>query len=334
MALRRDAAEALYTVEQVLNSDPNNLHAHRIAVEAATMLEMPKTAMMSLEVLYKNSPKDKGIGVQFANVLADQGEPMLGERILADLCRTYPTDNDLAQALKNISARKTMHEGGYDALADGSGSYRDILKNEAEAVTLEQENRQVKAEDTTEKLIGQYEARLKTDPANLKLLRDLAELYTQLKDFDKALTYYERMKAAGANDPTLDRSISDTRLKKLELQISQLDPNANNYPEESARLDSEKKAFALTECQKRVERFPTDLQFRFELGQMYFQAGKYSEAIQEFQKAQSNPHRRIASMSYLAQCFAKRRMFDLSAKTFQNALKEKLIMDEDRKSVV
>lgn len=334
MALRRDAAEALHTVEQVLNSDPNNLHAHRIAVEAATMLEMPKTAMMSLEVLYKNSPKDKGIGVQFANVLADQGEPMLGERILADLCRTYPTDNDLAQALKNISARKTMHEGGYDALADGSGSYRDILKNEAEAVTLEQENRQVKAEDTTEKLIGQYEARLKTDPANLKLLRDLAELYTQFKDFDKALVYYEKMKAVGANDPALDRNISDTRLKKLELQISQLDPSANNYQEESARLDSEKQAFALTECQKRVERFPTDLQFRFELGQMYFQSGKYSEAIQEFQKAQSNPHRRIASMSYLAQCFAKRRMFDLSAKTFQNALKEKLVMDEEKKELL
>jgi tetratricopeptide (TPR) repeat protein len=285
-------------------------------------------------MLYRLCPKDKDVAVQFANALADQGDSVLGERILADLYRSHPMDNELAQALKNISARKTMDEGGYDAIADGSGSYRDILKNEAEAVTLEQENRQVKAEDATEKLIGHYEARLKTEPANLKLLRDLAELYIQLKDYDKALAYYEKMKAAGANDPTLDRSISDTRLKKLEVQISLLDPNANNYHEESARLEAEKQAFALAECQKRVERFPTDLQFRFELGQMYFQSGKYSEAIQEFQKAQSNPHRRIASMSYLAQCFAKRRMFDLSAKTFQNALKEKLIMDEEKKELL
>jgi hypothetical protein len=35
----------------------------------------------------------------------------------------------LSQALKNLSARKTLDEGGYGALEGGGGSYRDILKN-------------------------------------------------------------------------------------------------------------------------------------------------------------------------------------------------------------
>jgi tetratricopeptide (TPR) repeat protein len=83
-----------------------------------------------------------------------------------------------------------------------------------------------------------------------------------------------------------------------------------------------------------VERFPTDLQFRFELAQFYFQAGKIGEAIQEFQKSQSNPHRRVASMNYLAQCFAKRRMFDLAAKKLQEALKEKPVFDEEKKELI
>ncbi len=334
MALRNNPAEALHLAEQILSSDLNNLHAHRIAVEAANMLAMPRTALMSLEVLYRHAPKDKSAAVQFAQALADQGESVLGERIMADLCRTYPGDNDLAQALKNVSAKKTMAEGGYDALADGTGSYRDILKNEAEAVSLEQENRQAQTEDTTEKLIKQYEARLQTEPANQKLLRDLAELYTQKKDFGVAFTYYEKMKAAGVTDPTLDRSISDTRLKQLDHQISQLDPNSAEAAESQTRLETEKQAFKLAECQKRAERFPTDLQLRFELGQLYFQLGKYSEAIQEFQKSQNNPQRRIASMGFLAQCFAKRRMFDLAAKTFQNAIKEKLVLDDEKKELV
>ncbi len=334
MALRKDPAEALHTVEQVLNSDPNNMHAHRIAVEAAITLGMPHTALMSLEVLHRQAPKDKHVAVQFANVLADLGESVRGERILAELYHANPGDNDLAQALKNISARKTLDEGGYEALADGSGSYRDILRNEAEAVTLEQENRQVKTEDTTEKLITQYEARLKTEPANLKVLRDLAELYTQKKAFDTALGYYERMRAVGSSDPTLDRSISDTRVRKLEFQISLLDPNTNDYLETQARLQAEKQSFQLAESQKRVERFPTDLQFRFELGQLCFQLGKYSEAIQEFQKSQGNPHRRIASMNYLAQCFAKRRMFDMAAKTLQSAIKEKPVLDDEKKELI
>ena len=42
----------------------------------------------------------------------------------------------------------------------------------------------------------------------------------------------------------------------------------------SAKLQAEKQAYQLAECQKRAERFPTDLQIRFELGQLYFQSGE------------------------------------------------------------
>jgi len=99
-------------------------------------------------------------------------------------------------------------------------------------------------------------------------------------------------------------------------------------------LEAERQAFRLAESQKRVERFPTDLQLRFELGEIYLQVGKISEAIQEFQKAQANPHRRIAAMNYLAQCFAKRKMNDLAARTLQSAIKEKTIFDDEKKELI
>lgn len=66
----------------------------------------------------------------------------------------------------------------------------------------------------------------------------------------------------------------------------------------------------------------------------YFQAGKISEAIGEFQKAQGNPHKRIAAMSHLAQCFARRKMFDLAARTLQNAIKEKIVFDDEKKDLI
>jgi tetratricopeptide (TPR) repeat protein len=290
---------------------------------------------MSYEVLFRNSPRDKEIAIAFGTSLAAIGEVQRAEKILADLYAVFPTDNDLAQALKDISARKTLDEGGYDALADGSGSYRDILKDKDEAVLLEQQNRQVRPEDTADRLIGEYEARLRTEPKNLKLLRDLAELYTQKKQFDVAQSYYQRIKASDIGaDAGLDRAIAETTLRKYDHQIAQLDATAPDHAEKVMVLQAEKAAFQLAECQKRVERFPADLQFRFELGQVYFQAGKISEAIQEFQKAQGNPHRRIAAMSFLAQCFARRKMFDLAARTLQNALKEKTVFDDEKKELI
>jgi tetratricopeptide (TPR) repeat protein len=335
MALSKDPAEALRIAEQILNSEPLSSGAHKLVVEAATALELPKTAVMSLEILATNSPKDRDVAIKFAKALADSGEVGKAEKILADLYRSFPTDNELGQALKDLSARKTMDEGGYDDLADGTGSYRDILKDKDEAVSLEQQNRQVKTEDVAERLINEYEARLKNEPKNLKLLRSLAELYTQKKEFDRAIGYYDQIKSSEVGgDASLDKSISDTMVRKFEHQVSLLDPSAPDYADKAAKLQAEKQAYQLAECQKRAERFPTDLQIRFELGQLYFQAGKIGEAIQEFQKAQGNPHRRIAALNFLAQCFAKRRMFDLATRTLQNALKEKVVFDDEKKELV
>jgi tetratricopeptide (TPR) repeat protein len=335
MAMSKDPAEALKIAEHILNGDPTNSAAHKLVVEAATALELPKTAVLSLEILAANSPKDRDVAIKFANALADSGEVGRAEKILADLYRSFPTDNDLAQALKDLSARKTLDEGGYDALADGTGSYRDILANKEEAVSLEQQNRQVKTEDVAERLINEYETRLKTEPKNLKLLRSLAELCTQKKQFDRALSYYEQIKSSEVGgDASLDRNIADTMVRKFDHEISLLDSSAPDYADKAAKLQAEKQAYQLVECQKRAERFSTDLQIRFELGQLYFQAGKIGEAIQEFQKAQGNPHRRIAAMNYLAQCFAKRKMFDLATRTLQGALKEKVVFDDEKKELI
>jgi tetratricopeptide (TPR) repeat protein len=335
IALRKDPAEALHVAEQILNGDPNNSAAHRLVVKAATALEMPRTAVMSLEILFHNSPNDKEVAMQLASALPEIGEVKRGEKILTDLYRSYPTDNEVAQALKNMSAKQTMDEGGYDALADGTGSYRDILKDKEEAVSLEQEARVHKSEDVAERLIQEYETRLKNEPNNLKLVRSLAELYTQKKQFDRALSYYDKLKNSDlGNDATLEKAISDTVARKIDYQISQLDPTAPDAAEASARLEAEKHEYQIASCQKRVERFPTDLQIRFEMGQLYFQAGKISEAIGEFQKAQNNPHRRVAAMNYLAQCFAKRKMHDMAARTLQNAIKEKPVLDDEKKELL
>ncbi|MDD5141732.1 MAG: hypothetical protein PHY43_15895 [Verrucomicrobiales bacterium] len=340
MALGKNPAEAMAIAEQILNGDPNNSSAHRIIVDAAKALELPRTAALSYETLAKNSPKDRNLAIEFAQALAaagdiSEGENNRGEKILMDLLRENPNDGDLSKALKNLSARKTMDQGGYGALEGGEGSYRDILKDKKEAASLEQEKRAVKTEDTTERLIGEYETRLETEPDNLKLVRSLAELYTQKKQFARALEFYDRIKASGmGNDPSLETAIANTIVRRFDHQISEINPFDAGHAEKVAAIQAEKLAFQLAECQKRVEKFPTDLAIRFEMGALHFQAGKIGEAIQEFQKAQGNPHKRIAAMGYLAQCYAKRKMFDLAARTLQNAIKEKPVFDDEKKEMV
>jgi tetratricopeptide (TPR) repeat protein len=335
MALGKNPAEAMVIAEQILNGDPNSSAAHRIIVDAANAMEMPRTAALSYETLVRNSPKDKNLVIEFGHALSAIGEATRAEKILMELLRETPGDGDLRTALKDLSARKTLDEGGYGALEGGGGSYRDILKDKKEAVSLEQEKRVQRSEDVTERLMGEYETRLETEPNNFKLLRSLAELYTQKKQFDRALELYDRVKKSDmGNDPSLDQSIAGTIVKRFDYQLEQLDPLAPDHAAQMENIKAEKLAFQVAECQKRVEKYPTDLAIRYEMGVLYFQLGKIGEAIQEFQKAQGNPYKRLAAMSYLAQCFAKRKMFDLAARTLQNAIKEKPTFDEEKKDLI
>jgi tetratricopeptide (TPR) repeat protein len=228
-----------------------------------------------------------------------------------------------------------LAEGGYDSLADGKGSYRDILKDKEEAVALEQEHRQVKDLDVTRRQLDDYEAQLAQDPKNLKLLRSIAELYTQRKEFDRAIEAYNRIVGTeGQSDPGLLKAIADVTVRKFDHALAGLDAAVPDYAEQSARIKAERDNFMLAECKQRSDNYPNDLIIRFELGQLYFQAGKISEAIQEMQKAQNNPNKRIQALACLGQCFARRNMNDLAAKKLEQAIAEKTVFDAEKMEII
>jgi predicted Zn-dependent protease len=335
MALRSNPIEALDTAEQILNSDPNSTSGHKIVAEAALAAGLPRTAILSLEILTKGSTRDRELILMLGEAYAQIGQIGKAESLYVDLLRSRPNDSELAQALKNLSARKTLSEGGYETIAGGTGSYRDILKDKEQAASIEQENRQVKSEDVAERLIREYEARLDSEPNNIKLLRTLAELCVQKKDFDRALGYYRQITTfEGSVDSSLEKAIAETTAKKFDHAIAQLDPQAPDYEQQAAHIRAERDNYVIAQCKERAERYPTDLHIRFELGQLYFKAGKISEAIQELQKAQANPHRRIQSLHLLGQCFAQRGMYDLAARTLQTAVAEKQFLDDEKKDLI
>ncbi|MGV3774783.1 MAG: tetratricopeptide repeat protein [Verrucomicrobiales bacterium] len=335
LQLRNNPIEAISTCEGILNDDPNNVMAHKTLAEAAQAAGFTKTAILSLEMAMKAAPKDTDVALRLAEALTNAGQINRAETIYKELQRINPHDQNLSQLLKNLAAQRTMKEGGYDSLADGKGSYRDILKNKEEAVTLEQENRQVKSESDSERLLNEYLVRFANEPANMRLARSIAEIYIRQKNFDKALEYYNIL-ASGeqGNDATLQKEITQLRTQQLDHHIQQLDQNDPEYQEKLSKLQFARQDLTLNAARQAVERYPNDLQLRFELGQLYFQHGKIAEAIQEFQKAQTNPHRRIQSLYYLGLCFSQRNMNDLAVRSLQNAVKDKPTLDDEKKDIM
>lgn len=334
LALRANPLEALVIAEEVLNDDPGSVSAHELLAEAAIAAGFPKTALLSLEVAFKTKPNDRKLALNLADAHAQLGNRSRAERILQDLLRANPADPALNEKLKNVLAARTMSEQGYDQAETGEGSYRNLIKDKAEAVALEQANRSVKDADVAANLIATYEAQLAQEPGNLRLMREIGDLCRKKGEFDRAVEYYQRsLDVSGINDPLILQLIRDTRLAKFDQEARSLDPAAPDHEARLAAIRTERTTWQLDDVKRRAEMNPSDLSLRFELGELYFQAGRLSEAIAELQKGQNNPNCRIAAMNLLAQCFAKRNMNDLAARKFQEALREKLVFDDEAKEL-
>ena len=95
MHLRNNPQEALSDVEQVLNTDPNNLAAHKILADAAIAADFPKTAILSLEIVYKQTPRERDVAYKLATTLVKSGQAARGEAIMSELVRQYPEDMEM-----------------------------------------------------------------------------------------------------------------------------------------------------------------------------------------------------------------------------------------------
>jgi len=325
LALRKNPIEAIEVAEQILNEDPYSVMGNKLLGEAATLAELYKTALFAWELVMKQQPDDKGNTIKYCDALVNMGELVKADEIITELAKLNPEDLEVLQLSKNMTARVTMAEGGYDKVTAGEADYRAVLKDEAEAVLLEQENRRSEQESTAESLIREYEERLELDAKNLKIIRSLAELYYRKKDFDKSIEYYELFNKTNLrSDSAVDRAIVKTKLRRFDQQIE------SASGEEIEKLKEESKGFEIKQIQKLSDTYPSDLSLRFELGVLQYETGDVQSAIRSFQRAQANPHKEIAALTFLGRCFSKRGMNDMAARTLQNALDKKEVMDDEK----
>jgi predicted Zn-dependent protease len=111
-------------------------------------------------------------------------------------------------------------------------------------------------------------------------------------------------------------------------------PDAADKRAHLAEIRRQRSSAAISESKARVERNPTDKQLRFDLGQAYFTAGMYTEAIPELQQAKGNPHIRTKAMLMLGRCFERKNMNDLAENALAEASKELSIMDNTKKEIL
>lgn len=337
---KKDPMETIVQAEKSLEGDPYNASANHLLKEAALAANMPETAAFALETIAEGNPKDTKALHELGEHYYTHEQADKAVEVFNRIVEINPADLTAIKRGKDAAAKNTMKSGGWDT----AKSYRDVMKNADEAVSLEQQSRMVLDKDMIDKQLGELHERAQKEPESLDVARKIAGLYEQKGDLQTAMEWYRwSNELAKGVDPLLQRKLSDLETKVIEGHIADREqfiaanpdhPDNAQYKSELDILKKQKAEGVLNEARKRVERNPTDLQFRYELGEQLLKAGFFSDAIPELQKARNNPSVRLKAMNLLGQCYMEKGMLDLAVKQFSDASREILIMDALRKEVL
>ena len=339
--IKKTPQRAVELIEKVLEEEPYNRQANLALKEAAVAAGWPEIGVFALETLLEENPRDVKLLHELGQLHHQMGQSEQEVEVYNRITEIDPLDANALRLGKDASARASMASGSW-AQAE---SYRELIKDKDVAISLEQQSRMQLTGEALDQQIAELEMRQRAEPKNVDVVRKLGALYEQKDDVEWAIKRYQRaVELTGGSDADLVRKVSDLKMRTAEREIAAHEEFLAGHQKKDVvhakkteELQAAKKKRAemlIDEAKSRVERNPTDLQLRLELGEHLLNAQQFREAVPELQRARQNPNARLKAMNLLGVCYRDLGMLDLAMKQFEDAAKEILTMDTMKKEIV
>lgn len=331
----KDGSGALQAIEKELEKDPYSPSFNDALHDVSVQLGLMETAAFALETVRSSFPEEGKLMHKLADFYLKQEEALKAAAVYESIVKANPADIDAVKGAKDSTARASM-------LSNRNSSGEVVLqkKDAEETLALEKASR---AALTTDQMLSKRDdlvAKYTADQNNLATVRELAEVYETLEDWENAQTFYDWGFQLSSNDVALKTKAGKMKDKAAETRVAELTKAvAENPDDEAAKAELEEYQSALSaaqvaERQARVNENPTDPALRFSLGEALFHAGEYKEAIKHLQQATRNPHIRIKVLIMLGRTFDRMGMTDMAVNRFDEAKAELKTMDATKKEVL
>lgn len=339
--VKKAPTRAIEMIEKVLEEEPYNRQANLVLKEAAVAAGWPEIGVFALQTLLEENPRDVKLLHELGQLYHATGQSEQEVEAYSKISEINPLDSNALRLGKDASARASMTAGGWTQ----AESYRELIKDKDVAISLEQQGRMQLSGEALDQQIAELTAQQQSQPKNVDLARKLGALHEQKDEIESAIRWYQTaVDLTGASDAGLIRKVSDLKMRSAEREIAAHEDFLTSHKtkdalhakktEELLAAKKKRAGILIEETKKRLERNPTDLQLRFELGEHLVQAQRFREAVPELQRARQNPNARLKAMNLLGLCYRELGMLDLAMKQFEDAAKEILTMDATKKEIV
>jgi tetratricopeptide (TPR) repeat protein len=351
----KDVLKSMLNAEHLLAMDPHNAGYVEGLIKNANKGGFLETlrwaAPLGLDVLKKDKKPNKNRFASFRQALIEAAEKaseagdsgtetyLLEQAVqsLEFLTARLPTDASIKDELRDLAPRLTIARGKYEK----GGDFRDSIQDADKQKLLHDSERQRQSDDTYETLVAAAKAEFEANrdvPGKinayvdvlLKPERDTEEneaVDVLTKAFERSQNYSFKLRA------------DDVRLRQLRrragLLASRARKSGSDDDMQQARLAAmEQRQVVLDVFRERVEKYPTDLRYKYKLGDALFQTGNYDEAIPVLQIAQQDPRHRVRCQLMLGRAFLDKGSPVQAAEVLRESLDRYELTDDTSKELL
>lgn len=318
---RKEYPVLLSTLEELIERAPGSEGAlvslARVAVECGAI----DTATVALESLVTAAPRNPKAWRRYVDHCRRHDLHKRALQGLLRLAKLRPNDLEIQTQLREVTAADTVAGAHWDE----AGTYRDILRDEEEAVRLEEERRPqaMTSEESLQTQLAAAKADVKRLPS-IDNRRRYGELLRRYGDLDGALHQFEEAgNATNHLDPAIEDAIVACLHERADGDIERWQRYARENPERAElaaerirELESTRDEGLLARYEFRVKRFPLEARYQAELADAYLEFGRFDEALRAYQAARRNPSFNLRAGIGAARSMAGKGLADLAEREF------------------
>ncbi|MCA9122180.1 MAG: hypothetical protein H6822_21035 [Planctomycetaceae bacterium] len=320
---KEDWEEVLKIAAEALKSNPWDVTTLRAAADACAAFGYHQAELRYLKNALVPNPQDADVNRHCALALA-----RIGQFDQAIICWTRVDeakrgDDEAQQMISELQIAKTV--GRTTQEEDTRPSARRRAQRQAEAVA------KAAAEETSERREitltprQELERAVANNPTDLDSYFQLADIHVSEKRLGDAAHVLNKAIAASGGSLKARERLEDIEILRKQEQISIAERRAAVSGDLDAQqlvvqLQQDLNRYELEVFNSRSERYPDDLEAKFQLGLRLRKAGNYREAIPFLKASAKLENRRAIGMLELGECLQRTKQYDKALDSYLEAV--------------
>ena len=287
-----------------LRTNPWDVRVLRAMAEACQELHLNEIELRYLKNALDANPKDPEVNRHCAKSLARMGQSDMAIACWHRVEENKRNDLEAARAISNLTLEKTRAQAGF-------GDPDDLPAKRAK-----QKEKLPEGETIREKEVGtqiqltkrqQIETAISEDPTDVDDYLQLARLLFAENKAPEAEMALQRGLPASGGDIRIREALEDAQMLRSREELATAEQRAKSEDsEEATRLAADRRDEVLKReieiYDSRVQRYPDEPRFQFQLGTRLKRTGKFEMAVESLRIAADDPRCKAAAQLELGEC--------------------------------